>query len=97
MAHSKFVAIYGFTTSSCSMREVTTLQHEVWYDPVKFATLISQLLSFFAHPLLSSAQSSEVLYSFWDNISKQAKGDAACRSIVYSEALPAAFMYRNSH
>ena len=60
------------------MGEVTSLQHEIRDDSVEFAALICQLLPFLSHTLLPSTQSSEVLDCLRNDVSVQAKGNAAC-------------------
>ena len=61
---SKLFAIDGFSASSVSSSEVTTLTHEVGNDTVEGG-------SFVAEPLLSSAQSTEILSGFGNHIGSQ--------------------------
>lgn len=78
----KLSTVDGFTTSTISSGEVTTLEHELRDHSVEVATLVVQRLALFTNALFSSAQSSEVFSSSWDNVSKELEGDSACWLIV---------------
>ena len=63
---SELGAVDGLAPSAVVVGEVTTLAHEVGDDTVEGGALVSE-------PLLSSAESSEVLSSLGDNIVPQLK------------------------
>lgn len=60
---------YIYCRHTITTSEVTALQHELWNDTVKLATLESETL-------LVRAQSAEVLSSLGDNIVEEVEVDA---------------------
>ena len=62
----ELVSVDGLSSSSVPSSEVSALAHEVGDDTVEGGALVSE-------PLLSSAESSEVLSSLGDNIVPQLK------------------------
>ncbi len=77
MAHRKLVTVNRLSPCACSVCEITALQHKIGNDSVEFAAFICQLLSFLAHALFPSAESSEILCSLGNDIPVQTKCDAA--------------------
>lgn len=63
--------IDGFTTSSIASGEVPTLAHEAWDDAMEGRALVVQWLARPPEPLLSGAETPEILSSFWGDIGKQ--------------------------
>lgn len=66
----ELLTIDGLTSSSISIREISALDHEAGNDTVENRTLVVKGLSMSTHTLLSSAQSTEVLHSLRDSLSK---------------------------
>ena len=62
----ELVAVDGFSTSSIVVGEISTLTHEVGDHAVESG-------AFIAETLLSSAESTEILSRFGDNIGPQLK------------------------
>lgn len=62
----KLGTVDGFATSSVMVGKIATLAHEVWNDTM-------ECRSFVAKAFFASAQRTEVLSSFWDNVGTQLK------------------------
>lgn len=67
----KLGSVDGLATSTVTVSEVTTLDHELLNDPMKDGTLVVKRLSFLSYALLTSAEASEVLGSLWHEIRVQ--------------------------
>ena len=78
-------AINALSSSSITIGEITTLEHELGNDSVEDASLEMQGLSALASTLLSSAKSSEVFSSLWYRISVQLHDDTASGLIVQGD------------
>jgi hypothetical protein len=63
---SEFRTVDRLTTGTVTTSEVTTLKHKLRDHAMELGALV-------AEALLTSAQSTEVLSSLWDNISKELK------------------------
>merc|ERR1712166_864921 len=75
----EFVAANGHTASAVASGEITALAHEIIEDAVEAGSLVAQgRLSTRYHALLASAESTEVLRSFGDNVGTELHYDAAC-------------------
>lgn len=57
-------AIDGFTASAVMISEITTLAHEIRYDPVEAASLVTKAF-------LSGTESAEILHRLGNNVSPQ--------------------------
>lgn len=62
-------SVDALSTAAITSGEVSTLAHELLDHSVESRALVVQGLARLAHTLLSSAQSTEVLGSSWNNIS----------------------------
>ena len=71
----ELVSIDGFTTSSVSSGEISSLNHEIWNDAMENTSFEMKRLPRFSDALLSGAKGSEVLTSFW-NIFEKLESDA---------------------
>jgi hypothetical protein len=76
----EFGSVDGFTTSSVSNGEVTTLDHELWDDSVEWASLVAKVFSRSAFSLFTSAKSTEVFASLWEFVIVKLENDTACWS-----------------
>ncbi len=56
----KFFAVNRFTAGAIAAGKISTLQHELRNDTVKFRALVMQLLATLANALLASAEGTEV-------------------------------------
>jgi hypothetical protein len=75
-AHREGAAIDGFAACSVAIREVATLSHKIGDNAMEGTSLEGKELSRLAHPLLSGAESSEVLRGLGCFTAKEAKHQA---------------------
>ena len=74
---SELLAVDGLTTSSVTLGEVSSLEHEVGDHTVEDGSLEVEGLSGLSGSLLTSAESAEVLGSEGDDVSEELEDDAA--------------------
>ncbi|KAH3685099.1 hypothetical protein WICPIJ_003919 [Wickerhamomyces pijperi] len=68
---SELVAVDGLPTSTVTVGEVTTLDHEGWNDTVEDGVDVTEI------GIFRNGQLTEVLSSLWDNITVQTKDNTA--------------------
>lgn len=64
----EFLTIDGFSSSSIFMSEITTLEHEILDETMENGVLIVERLALRTNPLLTSAESTEILCRFGCNV-----------------------------
>ena len=61
----EFATIDGFATAAIASSEIATLSHEARNDSVELGSLEVKRPTLCTHTLLASAETTEVLSSFW--------------------------------
>ena len=59
-----------------SIRKVSSLEHEIGYDPMEDTSLVMQRFALVSNSLLTSAEGTKILHSFGDGIPEKTKDDA---------------------
>ena len=73
---SELVSVDGFSSSSVSKSEVSSLSHELRDDSVEGGVFVVEGLSRLSYTLLSGTESSEILSSLRNDITEESKGDS---------------------
>jgi len=81
----EFLTINRFSASTIMCCEISTLEHEVWDDPVESA-------SFVAISVLTSAKFSEVSSSLWDLLIKEVEGNSSSILAIDGDIKKASFV-----
>ena len=76
------LTVNGLTTGTITVREITTLTHELRNDTVERGTLVVQRLAELADALLTRTQRSKVLGSLGRHVAKEFKLDATRRGVA---------------
>merc|ERR1711998_470429 len=71
-------AINRLPATPITLSEVSTLEHEPWDDTVELGPFVPQRLSLFPLPLLSRAESAEILCCLRDHICEEFHPYPAC-------------------
>jgi len=81
---SKLCSIDRLSTSTITLGKVASLEHEIRDHTVENRTLVVQRLSRLSNSLLSSAQSSKILSSLWNDVCIKFEHDPSSRSAISS-------------
>lgn len=95
----KKASINGFASSSITFTEVSSLNHEVFYNSMKKASfVVERFLSSLPNAFLTCAETSEVFTSFGTDVCKQLHHDSANKYIADSNVKEAArALYLDPH
>lgn len=87
----KKASVDGFASSSITFTEVSSLNHEVFYNSMEKASfVVERFLSSFPNAFLTCAETSEIFTSFGTDVCKQLHHDSADKHIADSNVKEAA-------